>query len=584
MRGRFGRNRRLAAPRGSSRCAAAWLAAAVALSACGAGTPVTRGFDSHQVLQIRDSTFFFNGGFGPTSIEYSTSDDGGITLFSVDLTTGQKQTVGLPDAGTGETGAGYDCAIESDPATNTETVLVTDLSTGQQTSFANVADLIDCPHGSSTTLTILRSDPSGTLSLWSGPFESPQEVPLSINIEQPVYAAGMVVLGAYPAQPSALGLFSIDLTTFAVTELVPPTLGTAAWANGAAGAGSLVSSSLLAPSKSFQGPMAVFDGSYVYERTMDDGSATLFAGPFSSGPASELALFQPAASATLSVFQGILGRARPLPMSIWLYEDDPAQTMSILVWNGGLQQFLACPLASSIAPIGVATADGSKILFGSNTANEVFDPGGSSSPLILASFPPSGSGSCTVLAPAQVEYADFSADGSTVFWLVQPNTGDATLWTAASNGTGARTIGSGVISQPRFAVGTELEFELGGDLVWVDTNDGSNILHYVAEQVFGTAIDIAGPWVVTGYDLSTTDATGLLGLVNRDTGTKRLISPEVSDYESQYQAGTNGEGSLGSALPDAGVPATRIAYLVRGRNPSPQDGIWVATITESDLQ
>ena len=46
---------------------------AVALPACGGGTPVTRGFDSHQVLQIRDSTFFFNGGFGSTSWRRSPS-------------------------------------------------------------------------------------------------------------------------------------------------------------------------------------------------------------------------------------------------------------------------------------------------------------------------------------------------------------------------------------------------------------------------------------------------------------------------------------------------------------------------------
>jgi hypothetical protein len=28
----------------------------------------------------------------------------------------------------------------------------------------------------------------------------------------------------------------------------------------------------------------------------------------------------------------------------------------------------------------------------------------------------------------------------------------------------------------------------------------------------------------------------------------------------------------------------RVIYLVRGRNPSPQDGIWIATIQPGDLQ
>ncbi|HEY5090397.1 MAG TPA: hypothetical protein VIK30_10520, partial [Polyangia bacterium] len=105
--------------------------------------------------------------------------------------------------------------------------------------------------------------------------------------------------------------------------------------------------------------------------------------------------------------------------------------------------------------------------------------------------------------------------------------------------------------------------ELDGDLVWVDTTDSSNKLHYVAEQIFGSAIDVAGSWVVIGYEFSTQNGTGLLGVVNRDTGAKRLISPEVSQFEF-----------------GAGV----FAYLVQGRNPSSQDGVWVATISPSDLQ
>jgi hypothetical protein len=584
MRGRLGKNRMMAAARGWSRRAAPWLAAATALTACGSGTPVKRGFDSREVLQIRDPTFDFNGGFDATSIGYSTSADGGFSFFYVNLMTDQVQT-GLPDAGTGATGVGYYCQLPTDPTTNLGTVVVIDSATGQQMPVLDgVANLIDCPHGTSTTLTVLKPDPTGALTLWTGPFDSVVEVPLSINIERYVFGIGLVVLAAYPAQPNQLGLFSIDLTSFAVTELIPPTLGTAAWANGAAGTGSLASSSLVAGSKSFPGVMTVYGGGYVYERAMDDGSTILFAGPFSSGPASELALFEPASSMTLSLLSAVAPPKGYFDMPIWLDEDGAGQTKSILVWNAGLQGFANCPLASSIAPLGVASSDGNEILFGASISYEQSDPGGTSSPLLLVSFAPRQAGTCTMLASAKAEYADFSSDGSSVFWVVQPATGDATLWTAAGDGSGARMIGSGAISQPRFATGTELEFEIGGDLVWVDTTDASNSLHYVAEQVFGTAIDVEGPWVVTGYDYSTTDGTGLLGLVNRENGNKRLISPEVYTYESQYRGGTNGGGSLSAGPADAGTPATQIAYLVRGRNPSTQDGIWVATIAESDLE
>ena len=47
-------------------------------------------------------------------------------------------------------------------------------------------------------------------------------------------------------------------------------------------------------------------------------------------------------------------------------------------------------------------------------------------------------------------------------------------------------------------------------------------------------------------------------------------------------------GSDGGPVPpfgDAGVGYEYIVvYVVRGRNPSPQDGIWRATITSSELQ
>ena len=199
----------------------------------------------------------------------------------------------------------------------------------------------------------------------------------------------------------------------------------------------------------------------------------------------------------------------------------------------------------------------------------------------LATAGQGGSDTCTVLAPADVVYAGFSSDSSAIFWLVKPKTGNQQLWTAAADGSGARMIGSAQsITQPHYAVGTELEFELDGDLVWVDTTDPQNQVHTIAEQIFGNAIDLQGSWLVVGYDFSTQDGTGLLGLVNRDTGTKRLIAPEVAQYELARHV--PGSGSRRPPTPWRAV-RRQIAYLVRGRNPSPQDGVWVATISGNDL-
>jgi hypothetical protein len=556
----------LAARRWSS-----WLivAAAAVFPACGAGTPFARGFGSRQVLQIRDSTFGFSG-WGVNTIDYSTSVDGVYTNGTIQIGPVPAPDPGLQDAGV-VVGNPYNCEPVFDSQGKFSTLNITDVETGQVTTVSDISQIVQCPYNDST-LTILRSDASGALSLWSGPFDALQQIPLSVTIGQSVGVIGssysgvtdssVLMLASSPAQPDAIGLFSIDLTTFAATPLIPPALGTAAWATGAtATTGALSSSSLWLPPSPYRALVSPLRSQYTYERAMADGSTIMFAGLFPSGSASELALFEVAQASNVSALF-VEGADRAL----WQYQD--ARGFFLYLWDGAHQQFVSCPLPSSIAPLGSYTTDDTKLLLGSTPPSDFDDTGGSNSPLVLISFPTAsqigaGSASCTVLASANVAYAGFSADGSQVFWMVRPATGDPALWTAAADGSGAHLIGSGTITQPHYAVRTELEFELDGDLVWVDTTDSSNKLHYVAEQVFGSAIDVAGSWVVIGYDFSTQDGTGLLGVVNRDTGTKRLISPEVSQFEF-----------------GAGV----FAYLVQGRNPSSQDGVWVATIGPSDLQ
>ena len=560
----LGRNPRLAARRWSS-----WLivAAAAVFPACGAGTPVARGFGSRQVLQIRDSTFGFSG-WGINTIDYSTSDN---TNGTIQIGPVPPPAQGLPDASV-VVGNLYNCEPVLDTQDNSWTVNITDVQTGQVTTVGDFSVLVQCPYNDST-LTILRADTSGALSLWSGPFDALQQIPLPVTLDQCVDVIGsmssgitdssVVVLASSPAQPGAIGLYSIDLTTFVVTPVVPPALGTAAWATGAtATTGALSSSSLWLPPNPYRALVSPFGSQYAYERAMADGSTIMFVGVFPSGSASELALFEVAQSSSVLLIQQRTHQA------IWQYQD--AQGLFLYIWNDDHQQFGSCPLPSPIGVLGAETTDGTKLLFGATLPSSFDDSGGSNSSLILVSFPTAaqidagaGAGTCALLAPANVAYAGFSADNSQIFWMVRPATGDPALWTAAADGSGARMIGSGAIAQPHYAVGTELEFELDGDLVWVDTTDSSNTLHYVAEQVFGSAIDLGVSWVVIGYEFSTQDGTGLLGLVNRDTGTKRLISPEVAQFEF-----------------GAGV----FAYLVRGRNPSSQDGVWVATISQSDLQ
>jgi hypothetical protein len=105
-------------------------------------------------------------------------------------------------------------------------------------------------------------------------------------------------------------------------------------------------------------------------------------------------------------------------------------------------------------------------------------------------------------------------------------------------------------------------------------------MHYITERTFGNALDL-GRWVVTVHDYSHQDSSGRLSLVNRDDGTTRDISPAVTAYMSPdlplYGGGTPG------VFHDDGAPV-RVLYMVRGRNPSSQDGLWVATIAAQDRQ
>jgi hypothetical protein len=135
-------------------------------------------------------------------------------------------------------------------------------------------------------------------------------------------------------------------------------------------------------------------------------------------------------------------------------------------------------------------------------------------------------------------------------------------------------------NEPRFVGASQLQLQIGGDLLWLDVHDDPLLTHPIVEHVQGTAID-RGRWLISGYDASDQDGTARLGVVNRDTGEKRQISPDVTEFMSP-----DSSSSLGAMVipgPRAAGDPLRIVYLVRGRNPSSQDGLWVASITKEDI-
>jgi hypothetical protein len=568
----------------------------VAAAACSGGAPVQRGFNSRQLVAIRDSTIWLTGWVGNQWI-YSTSTNQtqvATNFWALDLDSGAVQDLGsnfpmvtppAPPPGR------YTCG--STAATG-PALTITDTQTGEMVTLDGlVAGLPLCPSDDDPSIRVWRRNTDGTYSYWIGPFDALTEVPLSMTVSRFLFffvdstgtPTAMFVFAAPLGQPDAVGVYSIDLATYAFTEMVPPAPVATAWATGTTPAGPL-DSTTIDPQMSFR---FLGSGRFVYWRTMSDGQDTMFAGIDPSAP-TELALLRPPPSTPLSTMTALGTDGFTYAPPLWQYADPADQSTHLVSWNDRSRQLVGClsPFSGQVS----AHLDPTHDWLGLNLQSDLLLGQVKAGPLILI-----GPGSCTTLATADVTSFGFSPDGTASAWLVQPPSGDATLWTAGPDGTGQRALGTGAIDSandpPHFVSGSELELNMGGDLAWINVHDDPVHMNYIAERTFGSSIDF-GDWLVTGYDVSGQDATGTLALINRTKGDKdkSVISPEVSLYISGSASNALGMASVvvQGTTPDPSLPLDkggmapmRVVYLVRGRNPSPQDGIWIATITSDDL-
>jgi hypothetical protein len=572
----------------------------VTLAGCGGGAPVARGFGSREVQAVLDSTVSLSyvvdvQGQDPTLV-YTTLPDilGGYEYWSLDLTTGARQDVGANPPSSGTTPPPptdrYTCVTADLMQDGTETLEVTDTTTGVKTDITGITSFPACVHDDGT-LSVFRLDPdTGKQFLASGPYQQLVPVTLPFDIVAIEYyrfdsterPAQVVVLGSLPGQPNAPGIYSIDLTTNTSQPLLPAVPASTAWATGAVQAGSLQSNAV-APDVQ----VLPYNGHYFYGRKMSDGGTTLFAGPFTSGPASELALYQLSADGTPVLPSGVRVGApddvtpRPpaAPVRGWQVDGAGGAPSQLIVWDDASQQVTACLSSPGAYQSGVTSPDGTHVLF------RALQLGGqlTIAPLQLLTLGGAGQpDSCVSLQDSNVMWADFSGDGSTIAWLVTNDGGlNGQLWTANSDGTDPKMILSGQMLLARFITGTShLEMSYSGDLVWLDVRDPTGFTH-VAEQLFGQPTAVGGSWFVAGYTYSGQDASGVLGVVDLDTGAKRPISPAVSQYLVVPQTVPIDGGAPSDQTPTG---LYHVVYVVRGRNPSPQDGIWVATVQAADLQ
>jgi hypothetical protein len=477
--------------------------------------------------------------------------------------------------------------------------VVFDLKMGTQTEIAGVLTVGACP-GDDGVLTAFLADPNtGSPVLSTGPYMTMHPVALSMDVESvgdwlfddTGAPSGVLVAAASAAAPGAFGLYTLDLASYGFTENVPATAGSTAWADGATPAGALQSTTLATGAA--QAIRAVGEH-FVYARTMSDGGTTMFVGPLTSGPASELALFKavPTAVSASNVVVvtsddvGLPVTRAPLvgwaPASIATASATGFSTM--VVWDDVARLVLACPSSAGAYLQGWLSPDGSRVLF---APPRRFEPTPTAVTLLSLGAAQGGSDSCVTLTTAGGTGADFSPDGQALYWTIGGGSTRAELWAAAADGSNPRKIGSGMIDGVRFLRGSDserLEFYLDSDVGWVDLRDDPIVFHDIIPEAYGPFPDLGNSWILADYNYSNQDGTGTLGLINRDTGTPHRISTAVQDFAVTAEAPSDDAGA-----PDGGdATATPtsvydVAYLVRGRNASAQDGIWIARVNIADL-
>jgi hypothetical protein len=575
---------------------------ALAAAACTGTQPVARAFGSMELEPIRDPSIFLDGQSGPGVIDYSTGGNYGTPQlwWTLDLTTGAVQSYGTsmppplaPPMGTSTTttppppSSLYTCtqSYDSGDPPGTSTLEIVDTTTNVETDIHEVLTSSSCP-GADGMLTAFVLNADGVIVLETGSYTQLAPVDLTVavlavlnwNVGATGTPASVTVLAAQVTSPDQEELDAIDLTTgyYEVTSVVPAVPASVAWATGATPVGSLQSNSLAGSASSVQ----FLDGHYLYPRSMSDGGTTMFVGPFASGPASELALFEipPGTPLPMPVQLGVPKRS----LVTWTLDGGAGAGGNTIAWDDTDLALAVCPSISNLYLEAVQSADGSKVLF--EFPQEFGGYAGSGPLILLALGTPGGTASCQQLVGSGVVTAGFSPDSDFMFWVVQPATGELQPWVAGSDGSGARIIGPGEISQLHFIgyEGAELEMILDGELAWQDLHT-TGTLHHVAEQVHGPIDDLSGAWLIMDYQWNATDATGTLALINRDDGQVRPISPSVTQYEVLSES-LGADGGFVNPFGNAGVSSESVVvYVVQGRNPSAQDGIWRATITPAEL-
>ena len=179
-----------------------------------------------------------------------------------------------------------------------------------------------------------------------------------------------------------------------------------------------------------------------------------------------------------------------------------------------------------------------------------------------------------------ISQLQFSPSGRQLALLESDPAGNSTVYLGAPDGTPPVAASTGSYY---FNIGYLDERHLllwhsntdGYSVSWLDASSVPAMEHAIADRVRwdarGSWVWLSSKWVLLADADLQQDGSYSLDVVNIETGEERLVSRGVVDFRVPWNT------------PPAGATELVVAYTVRSRAESTQDGIWVAHLPLSDF-
>jgi hypothetical protein len=572
--------------------------------ACGAPGGSPRGFGSRQILAVRDNALSL-GGFTQDGARVYLSRTRSVTLPGGD--TEQRVDLQLLDVATGALrplveGAMWGVVLPNGSRPGHSLVVQHYGAGAGLPTLSFIDEAIDERDDPSARLDIAntvpltirvgvtRADPMVVYRItnvvqraWVGPPDALVPAPAGVRA---LDVAGVDATGAFlrvatEAQGTGAAhvLSHVPFDGSAPTEIVSSSLGETVVPAGGEEPNrpepgpapfDLLSSPLYACTPSPASPTDAPERCYlVYERVLSDGKPYLFLRHVGGGDAREVAL--PGAldeKATIRAASTLTLEIAPEARAVaWLSPGDSTRPDTLFTWDLATDRVGACPVAGDrIFYLGWFggtddTARFTAVVFRSGV-------GTVDSPLTLV-FGATGGGCQTHRPGTDVVYVmSPSPDRTQVTWI-QQGRDESSIHVAAADGSDDRSLARGPgIAASRFIDDRRLLFfRDGGDGIgvsWLDLTVEPIVEHPIAERISGRELWLGPRWALLVNRYSQQDDNGTLVAIDIETRAERAVSKLVTSVAPRWPE-----------VPPGAVELP-VAYLVRGRVASDQDGVWLA--------